>query len=196
VRDYFGRKLGNMILRSARRLNPIDISRATGAAKAAKSGLSPGGSIGASLFDDVTRSFKETAKTWDAIKATGKQPGLGQMASQYFKGYNLREVAGELGAAGYSNRLNSHATQVMMKNRARWRMGTFGAIGLSAGASLVAGDNFMSTTLNTAITGGTHLMGASLMGRYGGQYGGYAQAGYMGWAGLNALRSGNQFGPF
>lgn len=196
MRDFFGKKLGRSILKTAGTLNPLDIARGEGAVKAARGGMSPGGAIGQSLFDDITRTYRETAKTWDAMKQAGNQPSMGQMASSYFKGYNLRHLAGELGTPGYVNRLNDPRMQAAISRRGAIRTGVFGAIGVSAAGSMAFGQNFMSDTLNVGLTGGGHLTAAAMMHRYGGTYGPMAAAGYAGWAGLNALRQGDNFGPF
>jgi hypothetical protein len=180
--NFFGKKgLGTTILRGAQRLNPIDLSR--GSAARAWQHIMANDVKHVNLhYDDARRVFRGTAPKWSG---TDK---LMQAAKGYWAGDNLSDMARNMGMGGLHATPAAARRQNMLARRA-----VLGAMGAYAGGNLLLGrDNSISNTAGAGLSVGLH---GTIMGALGTRNPAAGMA-YGAWAGLNALRPGNNFGPF
>jgi len=181
--SYFGRQgLGKTLLRGAASMNPIDIARGVGARGAGNRETS----MGTHFMKQVGATMRGAGTTWKSARQKGM--GFTDMAKHYWKGHNLSDVAADLGVEGMRRTPKGDIRRNMFVRRT-----VLGAMGASTAASYMMGsDNAVSNTVGFAQQGLVHAGVSAGLGAYKPGLG----AAYAGWAGLNMMRRGDNFGPF
>ena len=166
VKDFFGKKLGGWVYEAAAHLSPVELRA---------------GQIGA----DIASSFEKDGmlgaggSIFGAMKSAIGSRG-DYSVGDWFAGRNIGETAGSI-------------TNSVRNARLGMRVGIPAAIGLLGASNLVAPDNPFGNMAGTALQVAGHTAIAGALGsRMGWGYG----AAYAGWSAVNALRPGDQIGPF
>ncbi len=179
IDNYVGQKMGNFLTDIVRDLNPVQLSKANTSQK------------NPNIFHNVP-ALRDLVKT-DA-KMVGKKRTEGMSLSDYFLG---KKVGAQLPEDPKD--LMSFTRFVDQENdavRASTRTVAASALAAYGLAPMVLGeDNFVNRTIGAAAQAGVHAGITSAAIRSGGA-GAIFGVGYGGWATLNAIRSGNNYGPF
>lgn len=167
MKNFFGSKLGGHVFNAFSHLSPMNIG--TGA-----------------IRGQINRAYA-TSGMMGAGKVAMKriQRGLGTAKKHnysfgdWFSGLNIGEDP-------------TMIADGLRQTRAAWRIGVGATAGVAAVSSVVAPGNPLDVTARSAIQLGGHTAIAGAIGSVS-PWGGAA---YAGVAALNALRPGNNFGPF
>lgn len=185
MRNFFrASKLGTKILRTAEALSPLELHYGAGA-RAVETTATRGLAGNADrVFARLSDTMGEIGSTWKSLRSRENPVTFSEMATKYLQGYNLDDIA-----AGVTK-----ASPAMRKRQAI-RQVTLGAMGVYGGASLLLGEsNPIRQTMDFGATAAVHTgIGAGLGGITGSPG---VMYGYFGLAALNALRSGDNLGPF
>lgn len=192
IDNYVGTKMGNFLTDIVSNLNPVQLNKSNTAQK------NPNIFHNAPAIRDL---FKTDPKFVLDIDSTGirKKRTQGMSFSDYFLG---KKVGATL--PNTSKDLTSFTRFVDQKNdavRATTRTVAASALAAYGVAPLVLGeDNFVNRTIGAAAQAGVHAGITAAAVRSGGSgsmsAGAMFGVGYGGWATLNAIRSGNNYGPF
>jgi hypothetical protein len=194
---FYGTKgLGTSIINAARALSPIDIHRGATARAALPTAERTVSQWSDDLLRQVNRVMRVNKKAWNVMG--GNRPSVPEMVTGYFKGENVMDMALRKGPANFRRRFAPFAsTPEQMATRQMARVGVVGAAGLYAGTSLLAGsDNPLSSTISAGFRAGTHVGIGWGVGQIPFKGAKWAGLGYVGFAAANALRSGDNIGPF
>lgn len=167
MKNFFGSKLGGHVFNALSHLSPVNIG--SGAARARINQVyASSGMMGAgkAAFQEIKAGMAQ---------AKGRNYSFGD----WFTGKTLSRV-GDVSGEGLG------------QTRAAWRIGVGATAGVAAISSVVAPGNPLDITARSAIQLGGHTAVAGAIGSVS-PWGGAA---YAGVAALNAVRSGDNFGPF
>lgn len=174
ISEYGGQKMGQMLMDLVSDINPIQLNRAS----TAQSGPDIGGNV---------KAVRQLVKQNDANK--------GMTLGQYFEG---KQIGAQIDPKGKTT-FNKFVSEDRDKLRASTRAIGAAAIGSYALAPLVLGqDNPINRTVEAGAAFGMHagITAAALRGGKTNMAAGMFGLGYGGLAAINAVRSGNNFGPF
>lgn len=174
IHEYAGKKMGNMLMDLVSDINPLQLSRAS----TAQSGPDVGGNI---------KAVRDLVKQNDANK--------GMTLKQYFEGKQIGATRDPKGKTTFNKFVNEDKDHL----RASTRTIGAAAIGSYALAPLVLGqDNPINRTVEAGAAFGMHagITAAAIRGGKANTAAGMFGIGYGGLAAINAVRSGNNFGPF
>jgi len=180
--NFFGKSgMGTSILRGASRLNPIDLSRGQ-ASRAWQHIVNTDSRHMGGLYDSARKTHRGAGPRWSGFdKIRGGVRG-------YFAGDNLSDMARNMGMDG----LGATPAEARRRNK-MVRRTVAGAAGAYAASNILFGqNNGISSAVGAGAQVGAH---GSIMGLIGSRNPA-AGAAYGAWAGLNALRPGNNMGPF
>jgi len=213
MRNFFrSGKLGSKILRTMEALSPIEIHYGAGARAletTTRTGMAGNADRVFALMSDTMEKF---GKSWKGARGGADPVGFAELATNYLKGYNLDEIAAGVHKRAFSSLPETVKgkgftttvggalsqglpTQQMINRRQTIRQVGLGAMGVYGGASLLLGEsNPIRQTMDFGATAAVHTgIGAGIGGLTGSRAGMY---GYFGLAAVNALREGDNFGPF
>lgn len=177
IHEYAGKKMGGMLMDLVSDINPIQLNKASNA----QSGPDIGGNI---------KAVRELAKQNDANK--------GMSLKQYFEGKKIGATRDPEGKITFNKFVDEKKDSL----RASTRTIGAAAVGSYALAPLVLGqDNPINRTVEAGAAFGMHAGITAAAINKGFKTGGNRAAGmfgvaYGGLAAMNAIRSGNNFGPF
>jgi len=174
ITEYGGQKMGQMLMDLVSDINPIQLNRA----KTAQSGPDISGNV---------KAVRQLVKQNDANK--------GMTLGQYFEG---KKISAQIDPKGKTT-FNKFVSEDKDSLRASTRAIGAAAIGSYALAPLVLGqDNPINRTVEAGAAFGMHagITAAALRGGKTNMAAGMFGLGYGGLAAINAVRSGNNFGPF
>ena len=175
IHEYAGKKMGNMLMDLVSDINPLQLSRAS----TAQSGPDVGGNI---------KAVRDLVKQNDANK--------GMTLKEYFQG---KQVGATLNQNNKKYAFNRFVNEDKDHLRASTRTIGAAAIGSYALAPLVLGqDNPINRTVEAGAAFGMHagITAAAIRAGKANVAAGMFGVGYGGLAAINAVRSGNNFGPF
>lgn len=125
----------------------------------------------------IERTAAVNARAW---RGMDPRPGLSDLARSYFKGYTVPEMV-------------SGGDPATLRFRQRMRFGALAAIGAKVGSDFFLGEgNPISNTLSFGMRGAMHVGLAGAIGMRNPLLGSI----YMGATAINALRGGDNLGPF
>jgi hypothetical protein len=166
VKDFFGKKLGGWVYEAASHLSPVNL-RSPELGARISGALDNGGMLSAG------------GEIFGAVRSAIANRGDYRIGD-WFAGRNIGEAAGTI-------------ENSIRNSRIAMRVGVPAAIGVAGVSGAVAPDNPLDRFASTGLQLGGHSM---LAGLFGSRVGWGAGAGYAAFAGFNALRPGNNFGPF
>ena len=178
IHEYAGVKMGNMLMDLVTDLNPIQLS------KAANAQSEP----------DIGGNIKAIRKL---VKQGSGEPNKGMTLSEYFSGKKI-------GATHHGDSIQFHKRQNQNRFidekqdsvRASTRSIAAGAVAAYGASPLILGeDNPINRTIEAGAAFGMHAGITAAAIRRGGGAAMFG-VGYGGLAAINAVRSGNNFGPF
>ncbi len=167
MKNFFGKKLGGYVFNAFSHLSPQNIG--SGAIRnTIESAYAKSGMMGAGkvAMGRIVRGL-----------STAKKHGY--TFGDWFTGLNIGEKAADV-------------SEHLRHTRAAWRIGTGVTVGVAGLSSAMGSDNFLGVTARSAIQLGGHTAIAGAIGSVS-PWGGAA---YAGVTALNALRPGDNFGPF
>jgi hypothetical protein len=179
--NFFGKKgLGSSILRGAQGLNPIDISRGD-RSRAWQYIMNTDGRSVNTVYDSARKTHRGTSPRWSGMDK------LRQGVRGYFAGDNLNDMARNMG-------MEIGATPAEMRRRNKLVRRTVAGVAGAyvAGNTLFGQNNGLSSAAGAGMQVGAH---GAIMGLIGSRNPAAGVA-YGTWAGLNAMRPGNNLGPF
>jgi len=210
MRNFFqSGKVGATILKAFEALGPIEIHYGAGA-RALETTAMSGASSADPIFMRLGDTMKRTGQAWSALRKSPNPMLFSEMVEQYFRGYNIDEMAAGIHKRAFSSLpkvangmkevvgdvfRTGLPNQALVNKRMAMRQLTFGTLGVMGMSNLAFGsDNSLSRTLGFAGQVGMNLGIGATIGAMSGQP--LAMWGYYGLAGINVLRAGNNLGPF
>jgi len=194
MRDYMGGKLGRFVRKQLSHLSPIDLAESEARQK---------------LRTSFGRNVPSRSWRQDAVLETGEGFWGGtqsmfeygsQQASKvkgnytlgdYFTGKNFSDMM-----EGSSGWRTGDQLKQLQRRRMMSRIGIPGIIGGGAALDMTIGENPISNVGRSALSGGMTLGVGAGMSRFGGKAGTVGAAALFGYSTINALRGGDQIGPF
>lgn len=196
INKYGGQKLGNFINDFASDLNPVRLQKgATNLSETASSKMETGKKISSSFVaaNQLRKKQKQTPGTGMSLKEyfQGKQKGVELPSIDNFRANKAKSVT-----------FNSFVSDGKDATRATVRTIGAGAVAAYGVSPMVLGeDNFVNRSIEAGAAFGAHAAIISSTINEGAKAGGNKAAGmfgvaYGGLAAINAIRSGNNLGPF
>jgi hypothetical protein len=185
IDNYVGKKLGNFLTDLVSDMNPVKLHHA--------------GQANGATDPDIVRNVsaikelvtRDTKTTRSGASHYGEEQRMS--LSQYFAGKKMKVTPGE---EGQPNVLGGFIDERGNKSRATTRSIAAGSVAAFGIAPMALGeDNFVSRAIGAGASFGAHAGITAAAVRSGGAAKMFG-VGYGGLAAVNAIRSGNNFGPF
>lgn len=193
-RDFWGKKLGRVLGSLAEDLSPIAMNQASGMRKLFQSARDVPLSAKWEAYGKMNKAVRGARRAAEGVGGV-KPYTLGD----YFSGLNVEDYVGGSKPRFRGSQMiaaSGALPDAVRQRRMAWRLGIPGAIVGGAATQALVGDNFISDTVGAGMTAGAVIGGTSMMARFGGRGSAFAALGILGMSGVNALRRGDQWGPF